>query len=253
VFFYIFFLTISLAAQEALITPPYKLFLHYEKLALLNNEDSVEKIFRSFESIGLITKKEISQAIYFETQNIFLKMKKTRKEDPEFQTILDYRSGLQRFRKHIKKHRHLYEFLSYSHLLEKRYAYAFGNKYVVEDVYQHPDRYDYSTKKGDRLVKFLKLLLLDLERVDRFETKLHSNYGRLKAWNYSFKIECIKLRNEILLHPWYKYRLRPGYEFFADCVSPLSYMGKAIFHVLPSIFCLSYFLISTDLSGPSSR
>lgn len=246
---FVFFIAFSLEALPSSVEPAYQLFLDFEEADDLDHEDSIERIFKAFESHGLVAKKEIAQAIQAEVKVVFKEMKQTRTDAVGFQSVLKKRQGLKRLRSHIKKHRHLYEFLSYSRLLERRYKDAFGNKYLVEDVYQHPDRYDYSKKKGDRLVKFLKLLLVDLSRVDRFETKLHSSYGRLKAWNYSFKIECIKLRNEILFHPWYKYRLRPGYEFFADCVSPLSYMGRVIFHVLPSVFCLTFFTLSTSLGG----
>lgn len=250
---FIFCLLFSLRLCSAAVVPAYQLFLRFEQLGTLDNEDSIEKTFKAFESCGLVTKKEIAQSIRRAVNQANLKVRKTRSDDIKFDEVIQKRNGLRRFRLHIKKHHHLYDFLSYSRLLNERYKYAFGNKYLVEDVYQHPDRYDYSPKKGDRLVKFLKLLLLDLYRVDRFETKLHSCYGRLKAWNYSFKIEFIKLRNEILFHPWYKYRLRPGYEFFADCVSPLTYVGKVLFHVVPSVFCLAFFALSTTLDGSGSN
>jgi hypothetical protein len=246
---FVFFFTFFTGACASSIAPAYELFLRFEKVGQLDHEDSIEEVFKAFESNDLITRKEIARAVHAEVKAVYSEMKKTHSKSDQFGAILQKRKGLKRFRSHIKKHRHLYEFLGYSRLLEQRYKYAFGNKYLVEDVYQHPDRYEYSRKKGDMLVKFLKLLLVDLGKIDRFETKLHSCYGRLKAWNYSFKIECIKLRNEILLHPWYKYRLRPGYEFFADCVSPLTYMGKVLFHVVPSVFCLTYFTLSTSLDG----
>ena len=232
--------------QSRSINKALKLFVEYEATGIMDQEDSIEAIFNAFDLDldSIRSSYEIMRAVVFTTRKVVIKAKK-HKQPPDAIML----NNLKNLKMHIKKHRTLYDFIAYSRILEKRYKYVFNNQYIVEDIYKKPDLYDYSKKGGDYLVKFFKLLQSDLGKITRFETKLHSRYSKFKCLNYSLKIECVKARNEILFHPWYKHRLRRGSEFFADAFSPIIYLCKAFFHVVPSVFCIMGLTLSTSLGG----
>ena len=244
-FFYLLFFATTLVGQSGSIENALKLFVEYEHAGVIDHEDSIEAIFDSCEREldSIRSSKDIARAVIFKTKKPVIRAKKFKEQS------IEKRNALKRFRLHIRKHRYLYDLIAYSRILQKRYKHAFNNKYIVEDVYKRPDLYDYSPRGGDHLVKFFKLLQYDLGKISRFESKLHSRYGRLKALNYALKIECVKVRNEILFHPWYKHRLRSARELVADAFGPLTFMGKVLFHVVPSVFCILGLTLSTSLGG----
>lgn len=251
-FLYVFFffcMPISLMSNS--IDKAIILFEEYENQGQLDLECSIQAIFDACEVKDVQSRRDIVRVIAADRKKISIGSRRQRRVDSVYRRAKERKDLLKRFRAHIKKHKHAYDFLAYSQVLKKRYQHAFGNRYIVEDVYKHPDRYEYSPKKGDRLLRFFKLLKEDLGWISRAETKMHSRYADLKSLNYVYKIECIKLRNEILFHPWYRHRLRDGYELLDDACGPFGYLGRIIFHVIPSLFIALGITISTSLSGPS--
>ena len=247
--FYSLFVSSLLLGQSDSIDKALNLFLNYESSQKIDSEDATEAIFKACNIEKLDSSCSIQRVISLSINALSGQIKKVQKKSPEAIDLKQKRENVKRFRLHVRKHRIAYDFLGHARLIERRYKYAFNNEHVVEEVYHYPDLYDYSPKNGDSLMKFLQLLLEDLGKTSRFETKMHSRYGRLKALNYSFKIECIKVRNEILFHPWYRYRLHRGSEFLGDALSPIVYMTKVVLHVVPSIFCIAGLTASTALGG----
>ena len=243
--------------QASTIDRSFELFVQYEQAELLDDEDSMKAIFDACniplkESSGALVRPLIKKikAVRLELKSL---KRKSKKKSTDYQDKADLLKSLKRFRRHIKYHRHIYNFLGFSQTIQRRYNNAFGNIHIVEDVYKQQDLFTYSKKKGDPLVKFYKQLIADLATISLFEDRLHSRYAKLKALNYSFKIEGIKVRNEIIFHPWYKHRHRSGHEFFRDAMGPLSYMGVVLFHVVPSVFCIIGLTLSTSLGGSGNN
>jgi hypothetical protein len=241
--FCLLFFATTLIGQSGSIDKALQLFVEYEQAGVVDHEDSIETIFDACELDSIRSSKDIARAVIFKTKKTAIRAKKFKEQS------IGKRDALKRFRLHIRKHKYAYDIIAHSRTLKKRYKHAFNNEYIVEDVYKRPDLYDYSPRRGDHLVKFFKLLQHDLGAISRFETKLHSRYGRLKSLNYSLKIKCVKVRNEILFHPWYKHRLRSAHELVADAFGPLTFMGKVLFHVVPSVFCILGLTLSTSLGG----
>lgn len=240
-FFYLLFFTPILMGHSDSIDKALGLFISYKSAGVINSENSIEAIFNACEINKITSSKDIVKQIVIARKKISTRSQRSNIE------LIKKRKKLKQFRLHVRKYRYLYDFLAFAQILKRRYKHAFNNSYIVEDVYKSPDLYDYSPKRGDNLVRFFKLLQADLGAISRFETKLHSRYCNLKCLNYSFKIECIKVRNEILFHPWYRHRLRDGYELLTDAFGPLTFLGKVALHVVPSVVCIIAFTLSTSL------
>jgi hypothetical protein len=244
-FLYVLLFPCLFVEQAVAIDQAIDIFVACENAQSLDCESSIHLIFKAFN----VEENSVSKVASFELKKLSIEIKKNSSNPSIVRALKQRREILKRLKKHLRQHRVEYNFLEYAALLERRYKHAFNNDYVVEDVYRYTELYDYSPKGGDSLMRFLRLLQADLAKISRFESKMHCRYGRLKALNYFFKLECLKVRNEILFHPWYRYRLHQGGEFLADAMSPIVYMGKVLFHVVPSVFCILGLTASTALSG----
>lgn len=124
-------------------------------------------------------------------------------ENSEQQKIL--LSQLTSFLQYVKKHKYCYNAMKFHDELRERYALAFNNHNIVQSIHSSPNLYGLSTKCKHKCKSYFNQILIDLARVSRFEDYLHGDHSELKAHNYVFKIELIKIRNSIYHNNVYKY------------------------------------------------
>lgn len=97
--------------------------------------------------------------------------------------------------------------IQFHNVLNKRYALAFNNPMIVDGVRDTPHLYGVDKSKY-KYRAYFKQVAKDLAIIDKFEDTIHGDHGVLKAHNYVYKIELIRVRNHIYHHNMYKYETR---------------------------------------------
>ena len=78
---------------------------------------------------------------------------------------------------------------------------------IVKNIQEDPTLYGVDNCKYTCRAYFNKVCN-DLRILNKFEDTLHANHGALKAHNYVYKIELIKIRNHVYHHTMYKFETR---------------------------------------------
>lgn len=112
---------------------------------------------------------------------------------------------LNSFLQYLKQHKHYFAAIKFHNELRQRYASAFNNQNIVQCIHLTPTLYGLPTKCKHKCKTYFNQILIDLARVSKFEDYIHGDYSELKAHNYVFKIELIKIRNSIYHNNVYKY------------------------------------------------
>lgn len=108
---------------------------------------------------------------------------------------------------YVKKNKECSKAINFHTKLRQRYQFAFGNPTIVECLEATPtlygvERYKYKSRA------YIAKVSADFRKIEKFEDTLHGDHGVLKAHNYVYKIELIKLRNYIYHHNIYKFETR---------------------------------------------
>ena len=111
------------------------------------------------------------------------------------------------FSDYVKAHKECCKAIQFHNRLQQRYELAFNNPNIVQAIEAHPVLYGLENSKYKCRAYFSKISA-DLRKIDRFEDTIHGNYGLLKAHNYVYRIELIKIRNHIYHHNIYKFETR---------------------------------------------
>jgi hypothetical protein len=112
---------------------------------------------------------------------------------------------LNSFFRYVKKHKHCYNAMNFHNELRQRYVLAFNNQNIVQCIHLTPSSYGLSARCKNKCKTYFNQILIDLAKISKFEDYLHGDYSELKAHNYVFKIELIKIRNSIYHNNVYKY------------------------------------------------
>jgi|GEM_PF-1311859 len=109
------------------------------------------------------------------------------------------------FVKYVKQHKHCWDALQCHDDLRKRYALVFNDQKIVQSVNAAPHLYGISDRCKNKSKAYFDQVVMDLSKISKFEDYLHGDYSILKAHNYVFKIELIRVRNVIYHNNLYKY------------------------------------------------
>ena len=113
-------------------------------------------------------------------------------------------STLQSFYRYVTSCKILCKALYFHRYLQTKYHHAFCNQNIVDCLYDQPDLYGVAHAHR-KCRTYFKQLSQDLIKVDLFEDLIHADYSELKAHNYVYKIELIKIRNHVYHHTMYKF------------------------------------------------
>jgi hypothetical protein len=111
---------------------------------------------------------------------------------------------LQELYKYIDVIKICYDVLQFHKQLKENYYYAWGNLHIVHDIQKAPHLYGLEHNKH-KYKTYVKQINKAIKKLDLFEKILDDNYQRVKAQNYVYRIELIKIRNHIYHHARYKY------------------------------------------------
>lgn len=109
--------------------------------------------------------------------------------------------------KYVKKNKECSKAIHFHSKLRQRYQFAFNNPNIVECLEATPALYGVEHYKYKSRAYIAKVSA-DFRKIEKFEDTIHADHGLLKAHNYVYKIELIKLRNYIYHHNIYKFETR---------------------------------------------
>lgn len=131
-------------------------------------------------------------------------IRKYAKESIEYHDLLQH---LRAFYEYVKKHKECCKAIQFHEQLRRRYQLAFNNPNIVQSVELAPELYGVDKHKYKSRAYFNKVSA-DLRKIDKLEDLIHGDHGVLKAHNYVYKIELIKVRNYIYHNNIYKFETR---------------------------------------------
>jgi len=114
---------------------------------------------------------------------------------------------LRRFYRYVRQHKDCCRAIHFHQQLQNRYALAFNNPSIASDVERNPELHGMGLCKY-KCRSYCKQVKIDLALVDQFEDLIHADFSILKAHNYVYKIELIRIRNFIYHTNLYKYQTR---------------------------------------------
>jgi hypothetical protein len=177
-----------------------KLFIQAEEQNSLMLYDIMAEIFMSTP----LQYKKICKAIRADIASCRKFIKKYAQDSCEHNLVLEQLRSLYIY---IRNHKECYEAIHFYENLQSKYQLAFNNPYIVQSVESAPALYGVDKCKYKCRAYFRKVTA-DLRKVEKFEDKIHADYAVLKAHNYVYKIELIKLRNYIYHNNIYKFETR---------------------------------------------
>jgi hypothetical protein len=152
------------------------------------------------------TYKKLKRAIRTDMAKCRQAIRRMNSDDIEqYRLILDQ---LQEFYWYVKTHKECCKAIYFHNTLSQRYIFAFHNTNLVEHFEQSPELFGIKESCKYKHRAFFKKIAKDLKAIDKFEDTIHGDYGMLKAHNYVYKIELIKVRNYIYHTMQYQFETR---------------------------------------------
>ena len=109
--------------------------------------------------------------------------------------------------KYTKRHKECCKAIQFHKELHQRYQLAFNNANIAHDVETMPYLFGVENAKYKSRAYF-NMITTDLRKIDKFEDTIHGDHGVLKAHNYVYKIELVRIRNNIYHNNRYKFQTR---------------------------------------------
>jgi len=175
-------------------------FLQAQKKGELAAYESMAEIFAD----SCVSYHQMLESIRADMRHCRLHMRKEVLLKHEYQALL---AKLKEFYRYVREHEECCKAIHFHQELQQRYALAFDNLDIVQSLQLTPELYGVSKHKN-KCKTYYKRVLKDLQKVEKFEDTLHGNFSVLKAYNYDYKIELIKIRNQIYHHNRYKFETR---------------------------------------------
>lgn len=128
-------------------------------------------------------------------------LKRTKQSFKAFDALKNNLSQMYNF---IKKHRLECDVVVFHQFIKDSYSLLFQAILQGQDIasFMHVIDIEQTGIEGLRLL--LKKVEKDLQKIETFEYRLHTDWIDTKLANYVLKIELTRLRNAILFHPLYK-------------------------------------------------
>lgn len=175
-------------------------FIKAKNKQILLSYEAMAQIFSQLP----ITYKEQRKLVRTDINNCRKFIRKYAKNSVEHQELLQELLALYDF---IKLHKECSKAIHFHNQIQQRYCSAFNNSDIVKYIESDPALYGVERCKYKCRAYFNKVSK-DLRILEAFEDRLHGNYGVLKAHNYAYKIELIKIRNYVYHHNMYKFETR---------------------------------------------
>lgn len=175
-------------------------FIAAEKQNSLLSYESMVQIFSAVSTKYSVQRKEIRKDINACRQFIRMHAQDSVVHQELLRELLDLYD-------YVKEHKECCRAIQFHNQLQQRHKFAFNNPNIVQCVEATPSLYGVGRCKYKCRAYFNKIAA-DLRKIDRFEDTIHGNHGVLKAHNYVYKIELIKIRNYIYHHNIYKFETR---------------------------------------------
>ena len=130
-----------------------------------------------------------------------------RKKSNNFVECHELLKQLYLFDSYVKQHKECCKAIHFHSKLRQQYQLAFDNSNIVECIEMKP--YLYGVEKSKYKSRdYFKKISADLDKIEDFEDTIHGDHGLLKAHNYVYKIELIRIRNHVYHDNRYKYETR---------------------------------------------
>lgn len=201
--FMLMFITRFVQANDQLLLGSAQNLHHFvaaQEHNLLSTDEALVQIFSdSFMSYDMLRK-----VIRCDITHCKRAMRQSTQNNVLYKPILKQLRSLYNY---VKKHKECCKAIYFHEELRQRYQAAFNNPNIVQCVERTPFLYGVGECKY-RCRAYFSKISADLRKICKFEDTLHGDFGALKARNYVYKIELIKVRNYIYHHNIYKYETR---------------------------------------------
>lgn len=140
----------------------------------------------------------------------FIRKNKFKKDETISKQVFEYNRLLEQLRsfyRYVKEYKECCKAIQFHEQLRQRHQLAFNNPNIVQCVESAPQLYGVERSKYKCRAYFSKIAA-DLRKVDKFEDTIHGDHGLLKAHNYVYKIELIRVRNYVYHNNIYKFETR---------------------------------------------
>lgn len=151
---------------------------------------------------------------------------KAQRQKKEVQLLQQKKKDLRSFYRYVRSHKTYHTVMRFHARLAAIYKRAFDNLNIVEELYANPTLFHVQEAKYPA-VSFVEKVKADLAQISRFEDLLHADHSILKARNYAYKIELVKIRNLFLHHDAYKEERRYKRKPFKSILFPAAIVGSA--------------------------
>lgn len=204
-----FFILSFLFLSSTLVASEYEINLKSEKplqhfIALQNYDlTSYDAMLTIFSSTSLDFKK-LSAGVQTDIIRCKRYIRMHPKNCEQHKVLLQH---LRSFFYYLKKHKHCCAAIQFHNDIQDRYTLAFKNQNIVHSINTTPHLYGISERCKHKCKEYFNRILLDLSKINKFEDYLHGDFSQLKAQNYVYKIELVKLRNSIYHNNRYKYEV----------------------------------------------
>lgn len=186
---------IDLRCQQSL-----HIFIAAERQNALLDYRTMDEIF----SEDVISYKKLRKAIRNDIKMCSRCIRKKLKNSVECSELL---KQLHSFDCYVRQHKECCKAIHFHSKLRQQYQLAFNNSNIVECIEARPHLYGVGKSKYKSRAYFKKISA-DLARIEEFEDVIHGDHGLLKAHNYVYKIELIRIRNHVYHDNRYKYETR---------------------------------------------
>ena len=112
---------------------------------------------------------------------------------------------LRRFYFYAREHKNCFLAIEIHNDLNQRYAIAFNDPLIVQLIEEYPTIYGLSENCKNKCTAYFKKIQFDLAKLEKLEDMIHGNHSILKAHNYVYKFELIKVRNHVYHSNRYKF------------------------------------------------
>ena len=211
-------------------------FSNFLKVEKNRNKFDYSAMKSIFSDIAM-TSKELLLKLQQDIVVLGKKIKKAKKLSAPFDDLKKQLNRLKLFHAYAKDNKHCHDAIQFHDLLKEKYKFAFENKEIVELIDTKPVLFGLE-KREHKFVDFVQEVKNDLAKVSYFEDCLHADHETLKLQNYVYKIELIKIRNNIIYHDFYKQEKQFRKKTFRSAIIPFGAVGSLGFlcYCMPVVF-----------------
>jgi hypothetical protein len=151
-----------------------------------------------------VPSQKIIKKLHKDIKIVSRKIKSLKRQKESFESLNLLKSKLSIVYNFIKKHRLQYDIVFFHQSIRDRWNVLFQAMTHGQDIALLLESVGIKQKNIDGLKQLIKQVEKDLQTIEIYEYRLHTDWIDTKLANYVLKIELIRLRNAIFFHPLYK-------------------------------------------------